>query len=292
MIVARSIAALRAARRELCGPVGFVPTMGALHAGHTALMARTLEHADHLIVSIFVNPTQFDRASDLQSYPRDETDDLAGCEAAGAEIVFMPEPGEMYLEGASQFTVVSVEALTRTLCGRTRPGHFEGVATVVSKLFNIVQPDVAAFGQKDYQQLAVIRRMTADLNFPIEILGVETGRNPDGLAISSRNRNLSTDARRRGLSLSRGLVLAHTAFSSGERRGDVLESLAARTIVDSRFRVDYAECVHPHTLERLDEVGDDGAVLAVAAFDGDVRLIDNLRLDAPLPTVLANRVDS
>lgn len=287
MIIARTVAELRVHRRSLPGTVGFVPTMGALHAGHTSLMSAALERAEHLVVSIFVNPTQFDRASDLESYPRDEEDDLRGCEEAGAEIVFMPPPEEMYSNGRNQVTKVIVEELTETMCGRTRPGHFDGVAMVVSKLFNIVEPDVAAFGQKDYQQLAVIRRMTEDLNFPIEILGVETGRNPDGLAISSRNRLLTPDGRKRGLSLSRGLVAAHNAYQAGERSGPVLQQLAAQTIAASGMRVDYSECVHPDTLRLLKTVGEDGAVLAVAAFDADVRLIDNLRLDAPLPDVLS-----
>lgn len=283
MIIARTIADFRAARRALEGTVGFVPTMGALHTAHSRLMAAALERADHLVVSIFVNPTQFDRASDLASYPRDEDADFAGCRAAGASIVFAPSPEEMYSSGTSQLTFVRVRELTETLCGRTRHGHFDGVATVVAKLFNIVQPDVAAFGQKDYQQLAVIRRMTEDLNFPIEILGVETGRDPDGLAISSRNRLLTAEGRQRALSLSRGLVRAHAAFSSGERSAPALESIAHAVIADTGLRVDYAECVHPTTLGRLMDVGGDGAVLAVAAFDGDVRLIDNLRLDAALP---------
>lgn len=286
MIVARTIAELRIHRRALPGTIGFVPTMGALHDGHTSLMQAVLESADHLVVSIFVNPTQFDRASDLESYPRDEEDDLRGCEAAGAEIVFIPPPQEMYPNGRDQRTKVFVDELTATMCGRTRPGHFDGVAMVVSKLFNIVEPDVAAFGQKDYQQLAVIQQMTNDLNFAVQILGVETGRNPDGLAISSRNRLLTPDGRRRARALSRGLIAAHSAFAAGERSGPVLQRIAAGAIVAASLRVDYAECVHPATLQLLDEIGDDGAVLAVAAFDEDVRLIDNVRLDRTLPEAL------
>ncbi len=286
MIVSRTVADLRTVRSKLKGRVGFVPTMGALHDGHTSLMRETLAKADHLIVSIFVNPTQFDRPSDLESYPRDEADDLAGCKAAGAAIVFVPPAEEMYANGRNQLTAVTVADLTTTMCGRTRPGHFDGVAMVVTKLFNIVQPDVAAFGQKDYQQLAVIRRMTEDLNFPIEILGVETGRNPDGLAISSRNRLLTAEGRIRGRSLSAGLVAAHLAFGEGERSGPRLESIARGIIERAGLRVDYAECVDPHTLQLVEHVGDRGAVLAVAAFDGDVRLIDNLRLDHELPSGL------
>lgn len=286
MIVCRTVAEFRVRRRALVGTVGFVPTMGALHDAHSKLMRAALERADHLVVSIFVNPTQFDRASDLASYPRDEDADLAGCEQAGAELVFIPAPEEMYSNGRDQLTRVIVGELTTTMCGRTRPGHFDGVGQVVSKLFNIVQPDVAAFGQKDYQQLAVIRQMTHDLNFPVEILGVETGRDPDGLAISSRNRNLSAAGRQRALSLSRGLVKAHAAYAAGERSGPALQQLAAETIAAAGMRVDYAECVDPDSLQLMTAVTDRGAVLAVAAFDGDVRLIDNLRLDRPLPDVL------
>lgn len=286
MIVARTIAELRVARRALPGLVGFVPTMGALHTAHSKLMLAALERADHLIVSIFVNPTQFDRASDLEAYPRDEDADLAGCEAAGAQIVFVPPASEMYENGRNQLTMVRVRDLTETMCGRTRPGHFDGVAVVVSKLFNIVQPDVAAFGQKDYQQLAVIRRMTDDLNFPIEILGVETGRDPDGLAISSRNRLLTADGRIRALAISRGLVAAHAALAAGETRGAALEAIAHAAIAGAGLRVDYTECVDPDTLQPTPDVGARGAVMAVAAFDGDVRLIDNLRLDHPLPDAI------
>lgn len=286
MKVIRTVAELREARRALDGIVSFVPTMGALHTAHSSLMREARENSDHLIVSIFVNPTQFDRASDLESYPRDEEADLNGCREAGAAIVFMPPPHEMYPDGRSQLTTVAVAGLTDTMCGRTRTGHFDGVATVVAKLFNIVQPDIAAFGQKDYQQLAVIRRMTSELNFPIQVLGVATGRNPDGLAISSRNRNLTDGGRVRGLSISRGLKKAHAAFTDGERSGPVLTGILVAEVEAAGLRLDYAECVHPTTLTLLDRVAGDGAVLAIAAFEGGVRLIDNLRLDAELPEVL------
>lgn len=252
--------------------------MGALHAGHVSLMELGLEHAENLVVSIFVNPTQFDRASDLESYPRDERGDLERCEAAGAELVFIPSVDAMYPDGASISTLVSVHNLTDNLCGRSRPGHFDGVTTVVAKLFNLVEPDVAVFGQKDYQQLAVIRRMVRDLDFPVEIVGAPTARDPDGLAISSRNMLLDAEGRTRGLSLSAGLRAAQAAYVAGERDGRTLERLAADVMSAADVRVDYAECVHPLTLAPLDVVDADGAVLAVAGFVGEIRLIDNAHL--------------
>lgn len=285
MQVLRDIESFRELRGTLAGRVAFVPTMGALHRGHLSLMQLGLQHADHLVVSIFVNPTQFDREGDLTSYPRDEEGDLRMCRDAGTSLVFVPDADEMYADGRGQKTSVIVDDLTDNLCGRTRPGHFDGVTTVVSKLFHIVQPDLAVFGQKDYQQLAVIRRMVADLNFPIEIVGGPTARETDGLAISSRNLNLDAAGRRDGVSLSRGLRAAWEAFEAGERDAATLEDEARRVMQAAGVRVDYAECVDPDDLRRL-EVVSESAVLAVAGFLGDVRLIDNLRLDAPLPPAL------
>ncbi len=286
MQTVRELDRFRQAREALEGRVAFVPTMGALHRGHLSLMELGLEHADHLIVSIFVNPTQFDRESDLSSYPRDEEGDLRKCRDVGASIVFIPDAETMYPDGDGQATRVIVEGLTDNLCGRTRPGHFDGVTTVVSKLFNIVRPDVSVFGQKDYQQLAVIRRMVSDLNFPIDVIGGPTAREEDGLAISSRNLNLGDEDRKRGLSLSRGLREAWQQYAAGERDAAVLEATVRTVMEDAGIRVDYAECVDPDDLRRLARVTDDGAVLAVAGFAGDVRLIDNVRLDRPLPDEL------
>lgn len=290
MKVVRNIAELRAARSELDGPVGFVPTMGALHDGHLSLMELALQHADNLIVSIFINPTQFAPNEDLDQYPRDEEGDMDKCRQVGCDILFMPSPDVIYPDGGTtQPTVVAVDSMTRNLCGRSRPTHFAGVTTVVTKLFNMVRPDVAVFGAKDYQQLAVIRKMTFDLNFPIEIIGGPTHREDDGVARSSRNRNIPLKYRDSAISLSRALAAAWKAFQGGERSGAVLEEIA-REVMLSYYGValDYVECVHPDTLAPLSgrdapPIGEDGAVLAVAARLGPVRLIDNLRLDGPLP---------
>ncbi len=181
MQVLDSIDALRLARRDLPGAVGFVPTMGFLHDGHLELMRQANQRCDHLVVSIFVNPTQFGPGEDLDAYPRDPEGDRQKCEQLGCELLFMPTPDMMY--AADHSTTVEVSGLDQVLCGPRRPGHFRGVTTVVSKLFNIVQPDVAVFGQKDYQQLAIVRRMVRDLNFPVDIVGVPTVREADGLAI-------------------------------------------------------------------------------------------------------------
>ncbi len=279
MKIVRTISEVREARAGL-GRVAFVPTMGALHVGHTSLMRTGLEHAESLVVSIFVNPTQFDRPADLESYPRDESRDLAACREAGVSLVFVPTVDEMYPDGpASARTEVRVDGLTDNLCGRTRPGHFDGVTTVVSKLFHIVQPDVAVFGQKDYQQLTIIGRMTRDLNFPVEIVGAPTAREVDGLAVSSRNLNLDAAGRRAGLALSRGLGEAKSAFEGGISKAPVLEQIVREELEQAGLRVDYVECVHPDTLERLLRVGEEGARLACAAFAGDVRLIDNVALE-------------
>lgn len=290
MHVVRTIEELRARRAELPGRVVFVPTMGALHDGHVSLMKLGLEHADHLIVSIFVNPTQFAPNEDLDEYPRDEQGDRDRCEEAGCEILFMPTPDVIYPAGGNtQPTVVAVESMTRNLCGRSRPTHFAGVTTVVTKLFNMVDPDVAVFGAKDYQQLAVLKQMTKDLNFDIEVIGGPTHREVDGVARSSRNRNILPEFRDSAVALSRALAAAWAAYRDGERSGTELEALA-RSVMQSYngVDIDYVECVHPETLAPLsgsdaDPIGEDGAVLAVAARLGPVRLIDNLRLDGPLP---------
>ncbi len=292
MKIAHSIEAFREMRAELPGRVAFVPTMGALHDGHLSLMKLGLEQADHLVVSIFVNPTQFAPNEDLDEYPRDTEGDTAKCRQVGCDILFMPTPEVMYPEGKSaQPTVVSIDSMTRNLCGRARPTHFDGVTTVVSKLFNIVRPDVAVFGAKDYQQLAVLRQMTKDLNFQIDIVGGPTHREDDGVARSSRNRNIRPEYRNSAIALSRGLAAAWSAFQKGEKNGDVLAKLTREVMVSYHgVALDYIECVHPETLAPLSgpdatdsTIGEDGAVMAVAAKLGPVRLIDNLRLDRPLP---------
>jgi pantoate--beta-alanine ligase len=296
MQVFESIDAFRQARKALSGTVAFVPTMGFLHEGHLALMREGLKRCDHLVVSIFVNPTQFGPSEDFDRYPRDPEGDLAKCRELGAALVLMPEAGAMY--GPRHSTTVQVSGLTDVLCGPTRPGHFDGVATIVTKLFNIVAPDVAVFGEKDFQQLAVIRQLVSDLDMTVEIVGYPIVREPDGLAMSSRNKHLSPDDRQRALSLNRGLLEAHQAYQAGERSAlRLVEHVRSLIAVHEAVRVDYIACVHPESLraygpdnDRVDD--EDGAQLAVAAFFGHTRLIDNIRLDAPLPEPLASRGQS
>lgn len=289
MDVEREIDAFRQARDQLEGRVAFVPTMGALHEGHFALMRRGLEIADHLVVSIYVNPTQFGPDSDYESYPRELSEDAAACEEIGASLVFAPSDEVMYEEDHA--TLVQVEDLDDVLCGPRRPGHFEGVTTIVTKLFNVVQPDVAVFGEKDFQQLAILRRMVRDLNMPIEIEGVPTVRADDGIAVSSRNRYLSEEERRQAQSLSRALVRSHEAYQAGERDAEELERVVRERLLESvgREAIEYIECVHPMSLERWREAegstidGEEGAVMALAVHVGEARLIDHVHVDEPLP---------
>jgi pantoate--beta-alanine ligase len=255
--------------------IGFVPTMGYLHRGHMSLIEEAHKRADVVAVSIFVNPTQFGPHEDLARYPRDLPGDLEKSAAAGAVVAFVPEPAMMYPPGAQTF--VQVRELEKGLCGDRRPGHFVGVATIVLKLFNIVRPHLAVFGEKDFQQLAVIRQMVADLDVPVEIVGQPTVREPDGLAMSSRNAYLSPDDRRRALSLSQGLAAAKSLRGTGEARTTALVA-AAREIVQPRVdSLDYLEIRDVDTLAPLTIV-DRPAIILVAAFVGGTRLIDNLRL--------------
>jgi pantoate--beta-alanine ligase len=258
--------------------LALVPTMGALHDGHRALMREARRRADHVAVTIFVNPTQFGPGEDLERYPRDLAGDLAVCAAEGVETVFAPTPVEMYPEG--ERTRVRVEALTARLCGATRPTHFEGVTTVVTKLFAAAGPAIAVFGRKDYQQLKVIERMTRDLLLPIEIVGHPTVRETDGLALSSRNRYLSAEERKRALAIPRSLGDALRRFESGERRGAVLREPVVRGLAMVDARIDYVALADPETLEPWDEVERVGerALLAVAVRLGTTRLIDNVVL--------------
>jgi pantoate--beta-alanine ligase len=255
--------------------IAFVPTMGYLHAGHMALIEEGRRRADVVAVSIFVNPTQFGPTEDLARYPRDIPGDLEKSAAAGAQVAFVPEASAMYPRGAQ--TYVQVRELEKGLCGDRRPGHFVGVATIVLKLFNIVRPHLAVFGEKDFQQLAVIRQMVADLDVPVEIVPLPTVREPDGLAMSSRNAYLSPDNRRRAVALSQGLNAAKALRNSGEVRPSVLLN-AAREIIGPRVdSLDYLEIRDSVTLAPLAAV-DRPAVILVAAFVGGTRLIDNLRL--------------
>ncbi|MGL3108187.1 pantoate--beta-alanine ligase [Bradyrhizobium sp. BR 1432] len=255
--------------------VGFVPTMGYLHDGHLALVEASRARCDVTVVSIFVNPTQFGPNEDLSTYPRDFLRDEKLCRDAGAAIVFAPDAGEIY---PAQFeTFVEPGELAKPLCGAFRPGHFRGVATVVCKLFNMVQPDVAFFGQKDFQQCAVVRRMARDLDLPIEIVIVPTVREPDGLAMSSRNRYLGEGDRRRALAISRGLLAAADGFRSGERDAERLVAIAKKHL-DAVDRLQYLELVDCDTLKPAESSLCRPAALCAAAYVGSTRLIDNVVL--------------
>ncbi|MCP3387818.1 pantoate--beta-alanine ligase [Bradyrhizobium sp. CCGB12] len=259
--------------------VGFVPTMGFLHDGHLALIEASRAQCDVTVVSIFVNPTQFGPNEDLSTYPRDFQRDEKLCRDAGVAIVFAPTAKEIY---PPQFeTFVEPGELAKPLCGVFRPGHFRGVATVVSKLFNMVQPDAAFFGQKDFQQCAVVRRMAVDLNLPIAIVTVPTVRETDCLAMSSRNRYLSEEDRGRALAISRGLFAAAEAFGLGERNVDKLIAIA-RGHLETVDRLQYLELVDGDTLKPAVSPLRRPAALCVAAYVGSTRLIDNVILQ-PTP---------
>ena len=260
------------------GPVALVPTMGALHEGHLALVREAKARATSVVVSIFVNPTQFGPNEDLDAYPRQLAEDSRLLEAEGVHLLWAPPVEEVYPEGFA--TTVSVRGVSEGLCGASRPGHFDGVATVVAKLFNQVRPDIAVFGEKDWQQLAVIRRMARDLDLTqprVEsIIGLSTVREPDGLALSSRNRYLSPDDRQRAAALPRAMREAIGRIERGEHVSAVLLALK-QAIVDGGFAsVDYAELADAETLELLPELGKRPARLLVAARIGGTRLIDNM----------------
>jgi pantoate--beta-alanine ligase len=253
--------------------IAVVPTMGALHEGHLTLLRAARARADVVILTIFVNPTQFGPGEDLSKYPRDEAGDLAKARPTGVDLAFCPDAAAMYPAGAQ--TVIEVRELARPLCGASRPGHFAGVATIVAKLFGITRPHLAVFGEKDYQQLAIIRRMTRDLDLGIEIVGVPIVREPDGLALSSRNAYLSAEQRAQALALSRGLAAAEALAKGGERDAARLVA-AARAPLEAAplARIDYVElrdAAELTAVERLERP----AVLAIAAFVGTTRLIDN-----------------
>lgn len=265
-----SEATRRAGRR-----LALVPTMGFLHAGHLSLMAEARSRADVVVVSIFVNPSQFGPAEDLSRYPRDLAGDLAKCAAAGVDAVFHPAPEEMYPAGHQTF--VEVTELSRGLCGDRRPGHFRGVATVVTQLFALARPHVAVFGEKDYQQLLAVRRLSRDLHLGVEVVGMPIVREADGLAMSSRNAYLAPQERVRALALSRGLEGAQAAFQRGVTDGHTLRERVRAELRRSELREDYVELVDAETLHAL-ERADRPARLLVAAFVGSTRLIDNAPL--------------
>jgi len=271
-----SLPDLRSARRSMTGTVGLVPTMGYLHEGHLSLIRRAREECEWVAVSIFVNPTQFGPKEDLAKYPRDLERDIKLIEPY-TDLLWTPMPEIMYPEGYQ--TWVEVEAVTRPLEGAMRPGHFRGVTTVVAKLFNGVQPDRAYFGQKDAQQAAVIRQMVRDLNFPVEIVVCPIVREPDGLALSSRNVYLDTQQRRAATVLSRSLREAKEAYDSGERDAGMLRQIMKDVLASEPLaEVQYVSCANYETLEELDTV-DGKALLSMAVFIGKTRLIDNLVLE-------------
>jgi len=275
MQVIRSIAELRAWRKT-AGRVAFVPTMGNLHAGHLALVDAAHQHADKVVVSIFVNRLQFGQGEDFDAYPRTFEADCAKLEAAGVDVLFFPDERELYPRIKQDFNVEPPH-IQNELCGAFRPGHFRGVATVVSKLFNIVQADVACFGKKDFQQLHVIRAMVDDLNMPIEIVPVDTGRAEDGLALSSRNGYLSPEERAEAPRLYRHLSAIRDALLAGDNRYAVLEKAAADDLTAHGWRVDYIEVRQADTLE-IAHAGESRLVVLAAARLGRTRLIDNIEV--------------
>ncbi len=280
MRILRSIGELRAWRRELGegASIGFVPTMGALHDGHRSLIAAARRDCRAVAVSIFVNPTQFGPEEDYASYPRDEAGDIRVAESAGADLVWFGRSEEIYPSGFE--TRVEVPELAAPLCGIFRPHHFAGVAIIVLKLFHLVRPERAYFGEKDYQQLAIVRRMTADLDLDLEIVACPTVREPDGLAMSSRNRRLSPEGRRAAACLYRALAVARARCAEGERSGLRLTALAARTLAaEPQVVVEYVEIVDPRTLRPVATV-EAASLLALAARVEGVRLIDNVMLAA------------
>ncbi|MDX2160115.1 MAG: pantoate--beta-alanine ligase [bacterium] len=275
MQVLESISALRALRRALRGSVGVVLTMGALHEGHIALVRAARAENDFVLATIFVNPLQFGAGEDLDKYPRDLPRDLAMFERAGVDAVFTPTPALMYPPGFQ--TMVRVEHVTQGLEGARRPRHFDGVATVVAKLFNLTQPDAAYFGQKDAQQVVVIKRMVRDLDFPIRIVVCPTQREPDGLAMSSRNVYLSPDQRARASSLYRGLLAAASAYDRGVRDPESLMH-AVETALDPAFTIEYIRLNDPVTLVTVEQATHTPMLLSLAARLGSTTLIDNLLL--------------
>ena len=269
---------LRAARAGLPEPVGLVPTMGFLHEGHLSLVRLARKQCASVVVSIFVNPTQFGPSEDLAAYPRDLPRDLGLLESEGTELVWMPTAQVMYPAGYQ--TWVTVEGVTQRLEGAMRPGHFRGVATVVAKLFNAVQPQKAYFGQKDAQQVVVVRQLVSDLDFPLEIVVGSTVREADGLAMSSRNAYLNPEERRAATVLVRALNAAKSAFDRGERDAGNLRLVMAQVVNGEPLaRLQYVSCADPHNLEEL-EGAVIQALLSMAVYIGKTRLIDNLLIDA------------
>ncbi len=297
MLTEHSVAELRKRIqrwRAINQKVALVPTMGNLHAGHIALVKRGQQLADRVVVSIFVNPMQFGPKEDFGAYPRTPDADKLQLAVAGTDLLFTPEVDEVYPGGMDKVSRVEVPAFDGILDGASRPGHFTGVATVVTKLFNMVQPDVAIFGEKDYQQLLVIRRMTADLCLPVQVVGHPTVREPDGLAMSSRNQYLSKSERAQAPLLRRVLSEMGAALRDGKQDSAKLQADAVRRLTEGGFRPDYVEIRHAGTLAPA-MAGDTKLVVVAAAWLGKARLIDNLPLDLGVPqdkTVVLSRPES
>lgn len=281
MQIVRDVAGVRAAiaeaRAAASSPlrVGLVPTMGAFHDGHLSLIRAARQSCDLVVVWLFVNPTQFNDSSDLTGYPRDEARDAELAAAAGADLLFAPDVAEVYPDGHA--TTITVSGIADVLEGAHRPGHFAGVATVVAKMLNMVQPEVAFFGAKDAQQVAVVRRMITDLNLPVALEVLPTVREPDGLAMSSRNLRLDADQRRRATALSRGLLAAEVAADQGERSADALRAIVAAELAADDLVAEYIAVVDPATFAPID-VAATRALIALAVPVGPVRLIDNLEV--------------
>jgi pantoate--beta-alanine ligase len=276
MFIFNTIEELRAYLRKCRAAdesVGLVPTMGALHDGHLSLINKAASKNDRTVVSVFVNPKQFDNPDDLQNYPRTLKTDAVAAKAAGADAIFAPNAAEMFPEGFSTF--VDIPDITNHLCGLSREGHFRGVLTVVSKLFNIVRPDRAYFGQKDFQQLEIIRHMVRDLNLEIEIVACPTVREPDGLAMSSRNKHLSPAERKAALCLSKAALAGAQAAAGGSiRANEIIEKMTGLIEAEPLAKIEYVKIVNPLTFEDIELAGE-GSLIALAVYIGETRLIDN-----------------
>jgi pantoate--beta-alanine ligase len=284
MHILRTTGEMQAFRRALRGRVGAVYTMGALHDGHLALVQSARARTDHLLASIFVNPTQFAASEDFSAYPRDEASDLALLESAGVEAVFMPAPVDVYPPGFQ--TSVCVAEVTQGLEGARRPGHFEGVATVVAKLFNLTRPHEAFFGQKDAQQVVTVRRMARDLNFDLDVVVVPTQRDADGLAMSSRNRYLTPEQRAAAAVVPRALKAAGAAYASGERSRDALLAGVQETIAaEPLASLDYVSLNDPATLMPVPDRLESPALLSLTVRFGSTHLLDNMLLPEVLNTL-------
>ncbi len=272
---AAEAAGILAAARQKGLSIGLVPTMGALHEGHISLVKMSLERSDYTVVSLFVNPKQFGEGEDLDKYPRTEEEDAKTLEELGCDLLFMPEKNSLYSDSDS--TTVSISNLGDHLCGASRPGHFDGVLLVVAKLFNVINPDFAFFGQKDAQQAVIIQRMAADLDFPVRIFLGPTVREPDGLAMSSRNRYLAPDERAKAPAMRAGLLKAAEAVKNGEHDTTILRKMISDSMTAAGFEIDYVEIVDGGTLQPVQSI--EGTVLlAAAGAMGRTRLIDNIAI--------------